>query len=81
MREGDDPMSETHHLYSGDYGPCTELSAEVNSDHVQLTICEPSTDPQIRGRALATVRWSRFDADRFLTEILRSVAVFDAEPR
>ena len=70
-------MTGTHHLYSGDWGTNTELSADITRDHVRLHVHEPGTDPQILGRRLATVELTRFDADRFLTEILRSAASHD----
>lgn len=70
-------MTGTHHLFSRDFGASTELSADITRENVTLHVHEPSDHPQILGRRLVTVSMSRFDADRYLTEVLRSAASHD----
>jgi hypothetical protein len=73
-------MPDTHYLFSGAFGASTELTAEITRDHVRLTVHEPTNDLQFIGRALATVQMTRWDADRFLTEVLRSAGSHDVGP-
>ncbi|RJQ66145.1 hypothetical protein D5S17_35545 [Pseudonocardiaceae bacterium YIM PH 21723] len=70
-------MSLTHHLFSGDYGPNSQLSIDINAQSVTLEITEPAISEQIHGKVLASVTMDRFDADRFLTEALRWIGSFD----
>lgn len=70
-------MTGTHHLYSADWGATDTLSADITADTVELHIHEPHPDPRVLGRRLASVRMTRFDADRYLTEVLRSAASHD----
>ncbi|MDT7787226.1 MAG: hypothetical protein QOF58_5645 [Pseudonocardiales bacterium] len=70
-------MPGTHHLFSRDWGASSELSADITRDHVTLHVHEPSDDPQILGRTLVSVQMPRWDADRFLTEVLRSAGSHD----